>query len=1031
MTSNEFGVVSRIAAILFFGFLIPSSTGNEFFVLQQESLRVRNTEQTAGSHSAESRTANALDVFINMPLEERLESCTRFYSAGEFGEMDCCTDALRDKAFCSFLQNGLGPLLAGRPAHPTETHVLHLIAMSISPQPQYNLMQDTANALDERGGASWALAKRLMNCVHSNSFQVNYSHRVLLVKMMAEQLVLPEREPDVISLGGGGDMLMNSAVPHLRAALHTFAVGAQSIEHSHWAERALVNIAVRTGVEVLVNEEWDSLVNRTVKDGSDCDCSRRKASNSSNEFCVHSARGELMKEFILKYSQSRHYDDSVFTGRALVSLSACIETQVQDLTAAAESKEVPASAPISSCRLASLLSAARSLFYFLLPEAAVPDDDTLKGDDTLDDEIKSSRSPSERKHANDLLLRNAVQLLHHPHVNVAREASSLLALAFAYSPKDVPAAYARGTQDSIQMALEKVFPTNGPFDSETIALHLQALESVVIALSRLSTVFASDMLMYILGKIRSDSVSGNHSNVAASRLIVVTATAQPVAAQKHREPIIAMAKTVQSDIGKSHLVAALLATRHSHYFAKDTKKETQVAVNELTSTISDAWIKYKLARHAMATGNFNIASALFHSVIASSASEASYLWASVLSNVAQAEEALAEKGSEGILVATPLLHSGLSYLESLAVPSGKSIASSQNFGFQIEFLRLRIDFLDLCAALRNISREIRLSGLVPKANVRTGLHLRNILKSFGSLAGRYFSCHERNGLFLCQQSRSAIRTSYALCEWLRDAGRKIFPEVLTAKMEKERGSSSTSPHGDLSHPLTVMLRKLKSVVLDPTEHGSLDPQLRGAAMVEVLDAILMTAYPFPRGFTVVKSVPTASLRLSRDASTVETDDPASPDDAADGAEAEEAIVNVYPGNTFTIVASGKLSPSTTQMADIPFSRALCWHKVRYLGPLNPDDEVNSETKATSRVDGQAALAPPFDGHPQFVCPLLPCEQVLAHIRCHAPAIEGIYEVQVKLGCRDVRCGEWDLPVDGGTRSITVRVCNQARNYDER
>lgn len=90
----------------------------------------------------------------------------------------------------------------------------------------------------------------------------------------------------------------------------------------------------------------------------------------------------------------------------------------------------------------------------------------MKTDQTDDGEKRNSKDSPEQKHAPDMLLRNAIQLLHHPQANVANEASSLLALAFAYSPKNLTVAYVRGVQESIHMALNKFFQADKKFDNK-------------------------------------------------------------------------------------------------------------------------------------------------------------------------------------------------------------------------------------------------------------------------------------------------------------------------------------------------------------------------------------------------------------------------------------------------------------------------------------------------------------------------------------------------------------------------------------
>ena len=153
-----------------------------------------------------------------------------------------------------------------------------------------------------------------------------------------------------------------------------------------------------------------------------------------------------------------------------------------------------------------------------------------------------------------------------------------------------------------------------------------------------------------------------------------------------------------TSICKIHLIVAILAFRQAHLFAKDCGEDTRVVTDQLVSNISDFWIKYKIARHAMVTGKSSAAKGLFQSILSSTSSGASYLWLSALAKVAGAEEELSSKGSRGILSATPLLHSGLSYLVSLAAMSGNTTSASHNFGFQI-----RVRFFGLvCIAAQSL-----------------------------------------------------------------------------------------------------------------------------------------------------------------------------------------------------------------------------------------------------------------------------------------------------------------------------------------
>lgn len=65
MTLHEFGTISRIAVILLFGFLLPTSTGNDFFTDAEHA-----QPQPTGSQTSAERD---VDAFLNMTLEERLD----------------------------------------------------------------------------------------------------------------------------------------------------------------------------------------------------------------------------------------------------------------------------------------------------------------------------------------------------------------------------------------------------------------------------------------------------------------------------------------------------------------------------------------------------------------------------------------------------------------------------------------------------------------------------------------------------------------------------------------------------------------------------------------------------------------------------------------------------------------------------------------------------------------------------------------------------------------------------------------------
>jgi hypothetical protein len=154
-----------------------------------------------------------------------------------------------------------------------------------------------------------------------------------------------------------------------------------------------------------------------------------------------------------------------------------------------------------------------------------------------------------------------------------------------------------------------------------------------------------------------------------------------------------------------------------------------------------------------------------------------------------------------------------------------------------------------------------------------------------------------------------------VCRWLGDAGRKAFPEALSTKLEKE--DSTLLPRGDQFHPLILLLRRLNTVVIDPLD-CSLEPQLRGAAMAEVLDAVLLAPFPIPRGFTTVMTVPCSSIRLSVDANTVENDVSTSTQETTNDGQNENRVMSTLIQNystniSFVSFSVSRLTPLVCQI----------------------------------------------------------------------------------------------------------------------
>lgn len=66
------------------------------------------------------------------------------------------------------------------------------------------------------------------------------------------------------------------------------------------------------------------------------------------------------------------------------------------------------------------------------------------------------------------------------------------------------------------------------------------------------------------------------------------------------------------------------------------------------------------------------------------------------------------------------------------------------------------------------------------------------------------------------------------------------------------------------------------------------------------------------------------------------------DDGTNDSHDDEYALDVYPGTTCVILASGAMPASAIDKANLPFSQVLLWHSACYVGPLNVDDEAVAE-----------------------------------------------------------------------------------------
>jgi hypothetical protein len=223
MTSNDHGIFSKCAAIYLLAYFNPFSTGFDYL-------------------ASTSSTSNTRDEFWDMDIEKRLENSSRYFQANSWGQFHVCSDGNRERAFKAFLEEGLAPFMSGRPAHVHQTDVLHLIAMAISPHVTTEAIDFVVAPLEENQSPSWIKTRRLMRSLHPPSFVLHYGHRIFLLTMIANNILIPCTE---------GPQEIACYIPHLLAALHTFAAHmAIKVADSHLAHQGMLRIATQKSVSL-------------------------------------------------------------------------------------------------------------------------------------------------------------------------------------------------------------------------------------------------------------------------------------------------------------------------------------------------------------------------------------------------------------------------------------------------------------------------------------------------------------------------------------------------------------------------------------------------------------------------------------------------------------------------------------------------------------------------------------------------------------------------------------------------------------
>lgn len=945
LTSAEHEEIVRLASILLLGFLLPYSTGNESLLLQGAQ---RGPDFDPTRH------------VLHMDLEERLEQSTKVCNAGEYGEVDTLTDPRVELALRLFLKHGLRPLLRGRAFPRSSVDVLHLIAMVIHPRPRAtDMLPHTSRSFHK--SRYWTLAQRLMQSPAALQFAIDYGIRRELVDLVAEDLCLPPLDDESSEVVGP---LLHGALAHLRASLRAFAQEtARSLRDAHTARAALVAVTTQVQNRRMIDEEWEFMLHTMVQDHSDYHCQVCFGGGGGRGgFCAHSARGRLLAEIIVRCCRSRKVVDQSLLQRFLSSLTDAVEWQADCWTK--DEDEDEKKQKFAPCLLASLLHAAAALFP-LLPPA---------GDEEED-------NPSVT------LIESSLQLLRHPDTGVAGMAADLLVAALSRRSID---AHAPMLFETCKRILR---------DEDKDCLFL---ERVVALASQGSLPFASSMLQILV-----DSMPQAAKQVPLCKLVAAIASNAPRVAIKIAERLAEMIGKCNESDAKLHLAAAILSTRRARMFAGEPTKSESLAL-EVIDSQAHGWRQYQMARHSIVVGHYDSAAKLYrHLLHHANLSEQHYLWISSLEQISSAEACLVKDGAKGIPMASVRLRSGLTLLQSIGVFG--VLDETLSYEFQIRFLLLRLDFLDLATVLRQLTREMRLTGSGPQKNTRSIVHLQNCIKGLIALSSRIRDLIQRNGAsFERDQSNSVLKLLQGVSLFFARAARRAFVDVLPPAFEKVSIKSILRTSAD---PLARFMERLDELVVKPMD-ATVEPIVRAAAMLEIIDGILMAPIPFPKDFFAPKPRMTASLTIATD-----------PEERLDLGVMTFDAIDAYPSIDMVFTCNGSV-PVKLLQSRRPSWTLLLWYKLVYEGPIDEDeadDKTNDDEAAVPSREIITSRMPDLSSFSPVSAPLHKNGTFLFSVECPPILDEGLFTLHVRLGCMDVEGNQWELPLPAEARSVPVRV----------
>ena len=950
LTSQERAVAATVASTCLLSFVIPQCNYLNFlqsyYHPQQDTLPGLDERLTNATLSNHHSTSGG--VFP--------------YSGARMRSLVAEDDGFTTAAFHNFLAQGLVPYLASgllfskskddeddylcdKLMLQADSDLLQILAMCVCPTNPLGLE-------DAVTGPS----KDIQLLAESNiplSFQLTYPDRLRILEA-CRALVMLESDVGPYTVveapTGERDEVVAATLSHFRASLFGFvSYHSHSSSDSIMAYKAITSITITESNKSAIYSVFDRLLETCL--------------TSQSEIVVSSV-GKDLAELISRHNASRYYADESFTRYALGNIGRAMSEVVDDNTSrdtTTESVEGPNAKRRKTVHqresvCISLLKACTPLFYFLLDEGS---------DETKRAELE----------AKDKVIKDLHKFLLHPTFEVVTAAAKCLALALSYSADRL------SRKDNVRY-LFKV--TQRALDRLGSRDKIIALKPLITTASMQSATYANSLFSFV--------TTTYALNKGWAFVVQWIASACPAISAK---------RVLEADeiTGKSQL--AFLVTCSS--FTEHVHNRCKALVKQIDR---GDWDLYKLTRLAVVSGGFHIAVHIIERLLPRASRQSSFLWLNSLLNIARAEDGL-RTGPKEISSSLELLSSSYCTLSSLASTHTASCGNDE-FDFQLDLVRKRIELLKSISVARALYKEIEIAG-GGNLTSRSKQHMKNIGKSFGMLARQYSDTYKLYGLHYCQQTRTTLRTLIVLCETLNDL-------IIKSDIESQgRGADRIKKETlkincNRQCQLGLLTNRLRSIIASINVDGQVMTQLSAQDVIQTLDAVIKCPMSYPKGFFSIKSIPSTCVNISVEPGCSDKKE------YTDSNTKQDKVVDVFAGFPSRIVLSGDIC---IRNSGVEFSQVIAWLKIDYISKLYQDEDADEPQDAapSSQVCSGSVLNQLQDNPASTSL-----QQGKFVLSVHCPPIvqEGFYRASMKLGCRDIRCGEWVLPTTSPL-SVILRV----------